>query len=38
MVHRPYGYVLVDPLLFEKPIPYKGKQGFFELDTQRETA
>jgi hypothetical protein len=30
----PYGYVLADPLLFEKPIPYRGKLGFFEVGVQ----
>ena len=30
----PYGYVLADPLLFEKPIPWRGMPGFFEVDVQ----
>jgi len=27
-----YGYVLANPIAYEKPIPYKGKLGFFEVD------
>jgi hypothetical protein len=27
-----YGFVLADPKPYEKPIPYKGKLGFFEPD------
>lgn len=26
----PYGYILVDPLRYEKPIPCRGALGFFE--------
>lgn len=26
----PYGFVLTNPTLYEKPIPCKGKLGFFE--------
>lgn len=27
-----YGFVLKNPALYEKPIPYKGQLGFFEVD------
>jgi len=27
----PYGFVLANPVLYEKPIPYKGRLGFFEV-------
>ena len=27
----PYGLVLSDPVLYDKPIPYKGQLGFFEV-------
>jgi hypothetical protein len=27
-----YGFTLVNPVLYEKPIPCKGKLNFFELD------
>lgn len=27
-----YGFVLANPVLYEKPIPYKGQLGFFEVD------
>lgn len=29
----PFGYVLANPVLYDKSIPYKGKLGFFELST-----
>jgi hypothetical protein len=28
----PYGFVLANPVAYDKPIPYKGKLGFFEVD------
>jgi hypothetical protein len=27
----PYGFVLADPKLYDKPIPYPGRLGFFEV-------
>lgn len=27
----PYGFVLANPVLYEKPIPYKGRPGLFEI-------
>jgi hypothetical protein len=27
----PYGFMVEDGLLYDKPIPYKGKLGFFEV-------
>ncbi|MBW2672343.1 MAG: ASCH domain-containing protein [Deltaproteobacteria bacterium] len=27
----PYGFVLADPIAYEKPIPYRGRLGFFEV-------
>ena len=27
----PYGFVLANPVLYEKPIPYRGQLGFFEV-------
>lgn len=27
----PYGFVLRNPMPYEKPIPYRGRQGFFEV-------
>ena len=27
----PYGFVLSDPVLYKKPIPYRGQLGFFEV-------
>jgi len=35
----PYGFILADPESYEKPIPYRGRLGFFEvglLDTKQE--
>ncbi len=29
-----YGFALADPKAYEKPIPYKGKLGFFEVTLQ----
>ncbi len=26
----PYGFVLANPVLYDKPIPYRGQLGFFE--------
>lgn len=28
----PYGFTLANPLLYEKPIPCKGKLGFFDVE------
>lgn len=28
----PFGFVLRDPVLFDKPIPYRGRLGFFNVD------
>ena len=28
----PYGFVLANPKLYDAPIPYSGKLGFFEVD------
>ena len=28
---EPHGFVLANPLYYQTPIPYKGKQGFFEV-------
>lgn len=28
----PYGFVLKNPVLYETPIPYRGKLGFFEVE------
>lgn len=28
----PYGFVLANPKLYNKPIPYKGHLGFFEVE------
>ncbi len=30
----PYGFALVNPILYEQPIPCKGRLGFFEPDIQ----
>lgn len=30
-VSGPYCFVLESPVRFERPIPYKGQQGFFEI-------
>lgn len=30
----PYGFVVSEPVLYEKPIPCKGKRGFFEPDIE----
>ena len=27
----PYGFTLDDPVLYDKPIPYRGQLGFFEV-------
>ncbi len=27
-----YGFVLANPVLYDKPIPYRGQLGFFEVD------
>jgi len=27
-----YGFVLANPVLYDKPIPYQGKLGFFEVE------
>lgn len=27
----PYGFVLANPLHYKQPIPYKGRQGFFDV-------
>jgi len=32
----PIGYVLANPVLYETPIPCKGKLGFFEPDIRKE--
>lgn len=31
-----YGFVLENPILYKKPIPYKGQLGFFEVDIKNE--
>jgi hypothetical protein len=31
----PYGLVLKNAILYDKPIPYKGKLGFFEVDLSK---
>ena len=28
----PYGFILQNPILYDKPIPYKGRLGFFEVN------
>ncbi len=28
----PYGFILANPVLYDKPIPYKGQLGFFEVN------
>ncbi len=28
----PYGLILCDPVAYDQPIPYKGRQGLFEVD------
>lgn len=28
----PYGFTLFDPVLYERPVPWLGKLGFFEVD------
>ena len=28
-----YGFVLANPVLYEKPIPYRGALGFFEVES-----
>jgi len=33
----PYGFVLADPVLYDKPIPYKGQLGFFEVKLEAQT-
>lgn len=33
----PYGFVLANPVLYEKPIPCKGRLGFFEPDIPHPT-
>lgn len=30
----PHGFVLENPVAYEKPIPYKGKLGFFEVELE----
>ena len=30
----PHGFVLRNPLAYEKPIPYRGKLGFFEVELE----
>jgi len=32
----PYGFVLKNPVEFEKPIPFKGKLGLFEVELEEE--
>lgn len=34
----PYGFTLSNPVLYEKPIPCKGKLGFFETDIEVHNA
>lgn len=29
----PYGFVLANAVMYDKPIPYRGQQGFFEIPT-----
>lgn len=29
----PYGFVLANPAVYETPIPYKGRLGFFDIDS-----
>ena len=29
-----WGYILANPILYDKPIPCKGQLGFFEIDIQ----
>jgi len=31
----PYGFLLANPVGYEKPIPYKGRLGFFEVELPR---
>jgi hypothetical protein len=32
----PYGFVLTNPVEFEKPIPFKGKLGLFEVELEKK--
>jgi hypothetical protein len=29
--HGPYGFLLADPIAYKKPIPFKGRLGFFNV-------
>ena len=32
----PYGFVLANPILYEKPIPYRGQLRFFDVDLKNQ--
>lgn len=31
-----YGFVLVNPVLYEKPVPYRGKLGLFDVNLEQQ--